>query len=230
MDRSAQMKNSLSRVNTVLDSLLNKLGLDKRLRERCLMDLWPSLVGDFFDQRTRPLFIDSENQLVVAVKDASVGQELSLRKRDILLRLKACAQGLNLVVKGLRFDMKAYYQVAPKSELQFTAEPTLPEPEQNDLDQVALTQDELGRIAELRGSLVKRGIDVNLSQRMVSLYENKIRLRSWQKSNGYPICPLCNSTSTHLHGSSRLCSSCFLEEINAKKSGSKSTSHLDNYI
>lgn len=224
------MKNSLSRVDTVLDSLLNKLGLDKRLRERCLMDLWPSLVGDFFGERTRCLFIDSENQLVVAVKDASVGQELSLRKREIVTRLKACAQGLNLVVSGLRFDMKAYYQVAPKPEFQFTVEPVLPEPSQSDLDQVALSQTELAQIAELKEGLVKQGIETNLNQRMICLYENKIRLRSWQKSNGYPTCPLCNSPSAHLHGASRLCSSCFLDEMNTKKTGDKSASQLDNYI
>lgn len=101
-----------ARVADVLNQLTLNLGLDRRLREHALMELWPTLAGDIFAKCSRPLFIDSASNLVVSVKDASVGQELSLTKRNLLPSLQRAAATLGLKINGIRLDLKSYHQVA----------------------------------------------------------------------------------------------------------------------
>src|SRR5579883_2844975 len=73
-------KNGLETVNKLLPDVLSKLGLDRRLKEHAAMQIWISLLPGAILERSRPLFIDSQRNLVVAVADASVGQEISLLK------------------------------------------------------------------------------------------------------------------------------------------------------
>src|SRR5215468_10772901 len=86
--RRATGSRSLKRVDAVLEQLVRKLGLDRRLREQTLMNLWPHLLGEPWARKFRCLFIDSENNLVVALADAATGQELSLMKPAILAKLR----------------------------------------------------------------------------------------------------------------------------------------------
>ncbi len=79
----------MTSVNQVLNKVVGKLGLDRRLKEHALMSLWPSVAGEMFATCSRPLFLDHEGNIVIAVKDASVGQELSLLKVDLAKKMRA---------------------------------------------------------------------------------------------------------------------------------------------
>jgi len=69
------MRKNLSAVNNVLNQVMSKLGLDKRLREHTFLTLWPTFVNGAIADRSRPLFIDSDRNLVVSVADSATGQE-----------------------------------------------------------------------------------------------------------------------------------------------------------
>jgi hypothetical protein len=100
--------------------LLRQLGIDNRLKEHtfpCI--LWPHIVGEPFASRTRPLFIDSEGNVVIAVKDASTGQEISFAKADLLKKLKQAARGVGISINGMRFDMKRYFEKATSDEFAY---------------------------------------------------------------------------------------------------------------
>src|SRR5262249_29166343 len=112
---SRRSSSQFKRAGQVLNRVLSKLGLDQRLRENTLMNLWPVLLGEPWASRSRCLFIDTQGTLVVSVADASTGQELSLMKSQLLRRVNAAAQSMSLNIKGIRFDLKHFYERAAQS-------------------------------------------------------------------------------------------------------------------
>jgi hypothetical protein len=102
-------KSAFTSISNVLNEVMGRLGLDRRLREQTLLNLWPVIVGDAFASKTRPLFIDNQNILVIAVQDASTAQELSFFKREITNKFKQAGVGTGVNIAGLRFDLKHYH-------------------------------------------------------------------------------------------------------------------------
>lgn len=96
-------------INSILDSVAGNLNLDTRLKEYAIVQMWPTLVGEPMASRTRVISIDKQRNLVVSVKDAATGQELSLLKPQIMNKLAAVAGSQGVVLKGLRLDLKHFY-------------------------------------------------------------------------------------------------------------------------
>lgn len=212
-------KKSLSRVDSVLSRVVHNLGLDKRLKERTLMDLWPTIAGGVLGERSRGLFIDYQGTLVVSVRDAATGHELSLLKPQLLKKMKAAAQGLSVDLTGLRFDLKHFH----KSEIDHTlpnSAPPLPEPTAEDLASIVLGERELqalhGAVAQFEGSHSR--VIPDLPTRIAALFERQLRLKQWRKKHGYPTCSQCNETTGQVHGANALCSSCY---FNSQKTTSR---------
>jgi len=213
-------KQSFISVNTVLSNLVGKLDLDRRLKEHALMSLWPSVINDALAQKSRPLFIDAECNLLIAVKDASAGQELSLLKSEILQRFRVLARGVGVEIKGLRFDLKHFHNkdlsasaIAVKSA---ASEPRTATKEQ--LESIVLNVDQLREIAELRTSLEQNAsADANLCQRIVSMYEQELRLKQWRQSSGFPPCPACREPAASVHGADALCRDCYFSKMSTQR-------------
>ncbi len=221
--RPRQKRGSFASINNVLSRLVSKLGLDRRLKEHALMGLWPVVAGDFFAKQSRPLFIDSESQMVVTVKDAAVAQELSLKKREILRKLQHAASSLGMSINGLRFDLKHYHGTAGEMALEASLRvKPLPDPTDLELAAVNFSTEELGQLAliaqELRDNQQSAGSaladEINLANRMAAICERKIRLRKWRISKGYPQCSLCQEAVTLLHGPGGHCMECFYRTQN----------------
>lgn len=226
-DRKSNLKRksaSFATMSNLMSKLVVKLGLDQRLKEHALMYLWPSLVGDKFATNSRCLFIDNERKLVVSVKDASVGQELSLLRREILRKMQVAANNLGVKIDGIRFDMKHFHQTEAALDAASVYTPSLPQPTPQDLQSVILTEDELTEI-DLLGAgpshpEVIRGAGftskLNVSKRMATIFEHELRLKKWRAANGYPICAGCGEPAHQLHGDFRFCAHCFYKQISPK--------------
>jgi hypothetical protein len=201
---------SLSPVDGILNQLVSTLGLDKRLKEKTLMDFWPEVVGQPLAEKTRCLFIDYEGQLVIAVKDASVGQELSLARTKLLRQMRQASQAVGLNLTGIRFDLKSFHnKVSDPWENASIFERELPLPKDEDLSAVNLSTQELEQIHDLKESILKQ--NQAFAERISALFERQLRLKSWQKSKGFPTCSLCSQPASRLHGDSSLCPTCYLE-------------------
>lgn len=205
-------RKSLSKVDGVLSRVVHNLGLDKRLKERTLMDLWPTIAGGVLGERSRGLFIDYQGVLVVSVKDAATGHELSLLKPQLFKKIQAAARGLSIELTGLRFDLKHFH----KNEVDHTFQeslPPLPEPTAEELANVFLGEAELQDLKEAVAQFEhshSRAI-VDLPSRLAALFERQLRLKIWRKKNGYPICSQCKDVTGQIHGSAALCSSCYFK-------------------
>jgi len=208
-------ENSLADINDVLGGLVSSMGLDRRLKEHTLMTLWPVLVGDLFALKSRPLFIDHESNMVIAVKDASTGQELSMAKPEILKKVQAAGRSIGISVGGLRFDLKHFHRVETGfGEYQIDTEETLPQPTAEELRQINLSESDQLELKQLRIRL-SDGLNTvaDLSERIYLISEKEMRLRQWQREHKYPLCSRCASPAARLHGSLAVCNNCFFITI-----------------
>jgi hypothetical protein len=221
---SKRRQANFATMSNLMNKLVVKLGLDQRLKEHALMYLWPSVVGERFATNSRCLFIDNERKLVVSVKDASVGQELSLLRREILRKMQIAAHNLGVKIEGIRFDMKHFHQVEEATAAASSYAPSLRQPSPEDLQSVILTEEELVEIemlgAEPSHPEVIRGLGftskLNIAKRMATIFEHELRLKKWRAANGYPICSACSEPAHQLHGDTRLCAHCFYKLISPK--------------
>jgi hypothetical protein len=205
---------AFKRVNYVLTNVMSKLGLDKRLREHTLMNLWPVFVGEKWATRSRPLFIDAEIKLVVAVSDASTAQELSLTRGEILNKLRKAGRSLGIDLAGIRFDLKHYHSPPPLDVLPAAVAPAFPEPEAGDLEKISLggeDQEELSRLKAALSQNEEAG-QVISSARILSVFEKELRVRQWMRENSFPLCRACGNPARSLQGPGQLCVTCSFSE------------------
>ncbi|MBU6450830.1 MAG: DUF721 domain-containing protein [Cyanobacteria bacterium REEB67] len=209
----AKGRRNFSDISKVLPQVLRKLGLDQRLKEQTFMNIWPHVVGEPFATLTRPLFIDNERNIVIAVRDASTGQEIQFHKVQLLKAIRQAARGVGIEITGMRFDLKRFHEKSPDVIADILPDPAnaLPEPTAADLTDVQLSEQNYGEIAALGLSYAAAQPDAApaLIRRVQALYEKEIRLRLWREQQGYPHCSKCGDVTARLHGTSLICAQCF---------------------
>lgn len=189
------MRKPMADVSTVLNRVMSKLGLDKRLREHTFLSLWPTFVPSSIADRSRPLFIDAERNLVVSVADAATGQELSMMKSRVLGKVAAAARSLGIEIRGIRPDMKHYHSASTMAIHPLASDARLPAPTEAELAAVRLNAAEMEELSNLSEEL--RGAETG--ERMVKLYERELRLRRWRIAHKYPCCDECGNPVERLH-------------------------------
>lgn len=212
-----EKRRAMSSVNKVLSSIVSSLNLDKRLKEHTLLNLWPTIVGEPFASKSRPLFIDHEGNIVIAVSEAAVGQELSLMRPQLVKRMRVAGNGLGVEIRGIRFDLKHFHRKEELPAVREAAELTRQKLTENtpgaaELASVTLSEEEEADIKTLKTRLTAAdGEHPHLHDRIVALYEKELRARKWMEANVSVRCQRCSQPSPMLHGSQGLCSMCFFE-------------------
>ena len=197
----------VSGINTVLNTVVANLGLDRRLREHALMSMWPQIAGEQLANKSRGLFIDCEGNLVVSAADGSVAQELSLMKPQLLKQVARFAASLKVEVRGMRLDLKHYHR-PPDDALPEAATDYLPasRPEDDaDLMRIELTNEDALRIRCLQDELESQSqqasgaISAAIRERIVKVFEQELRIRRWRRQQNYPLCQWCGDPVPRLH-------------------------------
>jgi hypothetical protein len=190
-------------VNDVLSKVMSSLGLERRLREHTLASLWPTFVSGAVADRSRPLFIDNERQLVVSVANAATGQELSMLKTKILSKLIPAARSLGIEIRGIRLDMKYYRAIADDTAVAMPETKPLAGPDDEQMDAVQLTEAENQQLKQLREDLFQKTTDDEIKtpvkEKILRLFEIELRLRRWRLENGFPACHQCGNPADRLH-------------------------------
>jgi len=223
-------KAKFANISDVLNSVSQGFSLDRRLREHALRQIWPTLIGEPFAQKSRVLFVDSEDNIVVAVGDASCAQEMSFCKRAMLAQIYPAARALGLKIRGMRFDLKQYLnqnqaagsEPGPYQPRQFEA---IEGPLQDEINRITLEEAENRQVHEL--TLALQQVEelkitsanqdgtqsTQLSARITKIVEHQLRLESWRRSHNYPKCSKCFYPTDKLHTQSRLCAQCYLKKL-----------------
>lgn len=189
------MRKPMTDVNSVLNRVMSKLGLDKRLREHTFLSLWPTFVPSAIADRSRPLFIDAERNLVVSVADAATGQELSMMKTRVLAKVAAAGRSLGIEIRGIRPDMKHYHSASTMVIHPLASDERLAVPTDAELAAITLNAAEQEELSNLREELA----GTQAGGRMVKLYERELRLRRWRIAHKYPCCDECGNPVERLH-------------------------------
>jgi hypothetical protein len=220
-------KSKFTNVGRVLDDVVRGLGLDKRIKEQALRQIWPTLIGEPFQGKTRVLFIDSEGNLVVSARDGSTAQELTFAKRELLAKMRPPAKALGLNLKGLRLDLKHYFdKIEPDTEGSLInrslTNVQIETPDEAELNRIELSELDKRKIDDLSvalksadqsaACLVPNEQNEDRLERILKIYERQLRLVNWRHSKGFPSCSKCNYPTTKLHTINRLCSECYLQE------------------
>jgi hypothetical protein len=223
-------KATFTDVGNVLNRVVSTLGLDRRLRENAFFNLYPALVGEPFASKSRPIFLDHEGSLILSVKDASAAQEFSFAKREIQRKLAAAAKGLDLQLRGIRFDLKqfeakgatfsqdALEALVEASKAKQLTPPINPEPSEEILKNVALSSEEMSTLANLIASLQEKTLftaqqSTNAADehraRIIKMVERQMRIEAWRRAQDFPRCTNCSYPTAQLHTEESLCASCF---------------------
>ncbi len=84
--------------------------LKKAITRNNLFKFWKRIVGEKFQNNSRPYSMTSGQVMVVACKNSAVAQELMLRKTKILKDFEPYLTSLKIKVKDLRFDVKRWVE------------------------------------------------------------------------------------------------------------------------
>lgn len=215
-DNFGRRNKNFTQLSSVLPKIVRALGIDKRLKEHTFINLWPHIVPEPFASRSRPIFIDFERNLVVAVQDAVVGQEFGFARQKILALVRRAAFALGIEIRGLRFDMKRFYEGTLAETTVEEGFEKLPLPSEEDLASIELSDEEKARLEDLDLQVGNSEELERLSTRMRALYEKEMRLRRFREANGYPRCNYCQEVSTRLHGTDLICANCFASGMSMK--------------
>lgn len=203
-------------LDTVLHQVVDKLGLDRRLKEHALCSLWPNIVGSALAGRSHASLIDSAANLIVTAQDASVAQELSMLKPKILSKVLEMARSLGLEIKGVRIDLRNYRAVQQPS---LQEEEDLAEPSAEELLQVELLPEDEYKLAEMKKEFaleLAEGTRAAYHDNLLKIYEKQLKLERWRIQHGYPQCSACRTHVRKLRStapsSQPLCHICILSQ------------------
>lgn len=213
-------------LSSVLNKVVSKYGIDKRLKEHTLMTTWEHLVGEPWSSLSKPVFFDYERNLVVAVRDSSVAQELSLRKLQILKSLTAMARSLGVSLKGVRFDIKSYSKIAEIEALEsgmplmgsgINAPKT---PAEEDLREIELGEEHRSELENFQKSLDEGNSNHEVKKRFYEIYERDLRRRVWMEREGLRTCASCGVPDLRFYGEAGQCGPCFAQTASEQMNNS----------
>ncbi len=208
---------ALTSLSSILSKVIGRFGLEHRMKEHAFMSMWTEIVDHPFKDLSRPLFLDSEGNLVVAVRDGAVAQELSFHRGVLLKKLAPFAHAVSLKLTGIRFDLKHFKEplssdLDPKFALSLGRSPNQPKPSDSELSAIELSEDDFNELEKLKLNLATSAeqgdCDSATSQRIAKLYERELRMRLWREEKGFQSCTKCGYVDSRLYGASGQCRLC----------------------
>jgi len=213
-------KSKFTAIDAILSNVMDELGLDRRIQEKSLLSLWSSLLEPVYATRSMPLYIDNQGILIVAVENGSTAQELSFLKAKLLSQLQTIGAGLGISIKGIRFDLKQFAQIADKKN---TIEQTnnqlanKPTPSDEELAAFKLDDNETEEIARLKEQLHKtlgetseNSFSNQMLVRIINSVEKRKRFKKWCIQQNMPVCKQCGEPllAPHQQLNTMLCPLC----------------------
>ena len=92
----------------IISDMLENKDIKKALTRNNLYKFWSNAAGEKFAKKSKPYSMMGGGVMVVACENAIVAQELTLRKTQILEKLKPFTKSLKINVKDLKFDPKKW--------------------------------------------------------------------------------------------------------------------------
>lgn len=174
----------VEKAETVLQDLIRRYGMESKLQENRLMQVWPRAVGPAIAAVARPVRVKN-GVLWVQVKSSAWVQELSFQRHYILQRLAGYLPNLHLHHLYLRTNW-------PEENLTLEAqeapeEPPLPS--MKELEKIALSPREQEYIEAVASHLSDGEMRKVFQQAMT----REMQSRHWRLQHGWKPCPCCQA-------------------------------------
>jgi len=190
-------QNSFNLLDSVLNTVMVDLGLDKGLKQQEFAKLWSKIVGPKFQNSSKVVYLQSrqgEDILTVAVSSPAVSQELSFFKEDIIKKIKVVAKDFNYNIKDIFFDSKLWEElkedIKQKKEEEnknfYKIEKNFSE---EDLKKIQLPE---SVVESIKDSLKDQKFSSEeMKEKMFNIIIKDLKTQQWRKNNGFPVCSKC---------------------------------------
>lgn len=211
------MKNNnyFNNLNSVLNTVMTDLGLDKGLKQQEFAKLWPKIVGPKFQNSSKVVYLQSrqgEDILTVAVSSPAVAQELSFFKEDIIKKIKTVAKDFNYNIKEILFNSKVWEELKTEKKQKVEEEnKTFYKIEkvftEEDLKNIELPEE---TVENIKNSLNEQNFCLEeLKEKMFNTIIKDLKTQEWRKHNGFPVCSKCGiAVNYYSPENENLCPAC----------------------
>lgn len=97
-------------IDEVIANLAEKKEIKRAITRSNLYKFWSKVAGEKFAQHSKPYSMLKGSIMVVACETPIVAQELTLRKTQILTKLKPYVESLNIKLTDIKFDPKKWIE------------------------------------------------------------------------------------------------------------------------
>jgi len=207
--------NYFNNLNSVLNTVMTDLGLDKGLKQQEFAKLWPKIVGPKFQNSSKVVYLQSrqgEDILTVAVSSPAVAQELSFFKEDIIKKIKTVAKDFNYNIKEILFNSKVWEELKTEKKQKVEEEnKTFYKIEkvftEEDLKNIELPEE---TVENIKNSLNEQNFCLEeLKEKMFNTIIKDLKTQEWRKHNGFPVCSKCGiAVNYYSPENENLCPAC----------------------
>lgn len=196
MNKNNVYSRDLQKVGIILNKFVKNFGIDKRLKERVVVSLWPQMVGKAFSDCTKAVSVfrkQDHEVLLVAVSSSSITQELQFYKKDLIKRVVSLTSMLDFNIRDIIFSHKIWKETSESNENKdsdgevfyvFKKSPT-----QIELDNIPIPDSIINNVRE---SIISQDfITDDQKQRFLNTVMKDIKTQIWKKNNGFPCCNRC---------------------------------------
>lgn len=181
-------------IENILSKTLNKLGIDEKIREKRVLDLWSEINGSEIIKHTEAKYIN-QGVLFVAVDSPVWAHQLVFMKREFINKINSKIG--KKTVEDIRFQSGKVFISKPK------------EKEDIDYKSIELDDLEVQEISDIANCIS----DSELKQKFSNLLEAETKIKKWKEINEWTPCPEC---SVLIAPNESKCVICELKEKNKK--------------
>ena len=211
--------NYFNNLDSVLNTVMTDLGLDKGLKQQEFAKLWPKIVGPKFQNSSKVVYIYSKqgvDVLTVAVSSSAVAQELTFFKNDIINKINTVAKKFNYNIKDILFNSKLWEELKKENKQKneednknfYKIEKNFSE---EDLNRIQLPEE---TVETIKNSLNEQKFhSEELKEKLFNTIIKDLKTQEWRKNNGFPLCLGCGiAINYYSPESENLCPACKYKE------------------
>lgn len=95
------------KIEEVFPDVKKNLGIDDSMKIMALREIWPLITSFDISNSSEPSFFDKSGNLVITVSNSTLSTELSMKKRELLNKLKEATKDSEIRFKDIRFSVRS---------------------------------------------------------------------------------------------------------------------------